>query len=110
MSAAGLSPEALHSLTQMVEHARRLEGLDVRPGGGAALSDSLRAVFRPVRRGRRARVRARRDPCRRNLARARGALCYAAPMSGGRSFFAPGDADAWELLSVPAVRLTPAAA
>ena len=62
MRAAGLSPEALHSLTQMVEHARRLEGLDVLPGGGAALSDSPRAVFRPVRRGRRARVRARGTP------------------------------------------------
>jgi len=62
MRAAGLSPDALHSLTQMVEHARRLEGLDVLPGGGAALSDSPRAVFRPVRRGRRARVRARETP------------------------------------------------
>jgi transcriptional regulator with XRE-family HTH domain len=61
MSAAGLSPEALHSLTQMVEHARRLEGLDVLPGG-AAPPESSRAVFRPVRRGRRARVRARETP------------------------------------------------
>jgi hypothetical protein len=58
MRAAGLSEEALHSLTQMVEHARRLEGLDVLLGG-AAPPDSARAVFRPVRRGRRARARAR---------------------------------------------------
>ena len=60
MRAAGLSEEALHSLTQMVEHARRLEGLDVLLG--AAPPDSARAVFHPARRGRRARVRARETP------------------------------------------------
>src|SRR6202022_4195613 len=54
--AAGLSPDALHSLTQMVEHARRLEGLE----GVLAdvdTSDSTRVAFRPLRRGRRPRPR-----------------------------------------------------
>ena len=77
MSAAGLSPEALHSLTQMVEHARRLEGLDVLPGG-AAPPESSRAVFRPVRRGRRARVRARETPAA-ETSPAHEALCATRP-------------------------------
>jgi hypothetical protein len=57
MRAAGLSPEALHSLTLMVEHARRLEGLE-RVLGDADASDSTRVAFRPLRRGRRPRPRA----------------------------------------------------
>src|ERR1700730_9113691 len=56
MRAAGLSPEALHSLTLMVEHARRLEGLE-RVLGDADASDSTRVALRPLRRGRRPRPR-----------------------------------------------------
>jgi transcriptional regulator with XRE-family HTH domain len=56
MRAVGLSPDALHSLTLMVEHARRLEGLEGVLGDGDT-SDSTRVAFRPLRRGRRPRPR-----------------------------------------------------
>jgi hypothetical protein len=50
--AAGLSPEALHSLTLVVEHTRRLEGLEGVLRDEDA-SDNTRVAFRPLRRGRR---------------------------------------------------------
>jgi transcriptional regulator with XRE-family HTH domain len=58
--AAGLSPDALDSLTRMVEHARRLEGLDVSSGGATPVGRSIAA--RPLRRGRRPRVRGGETP------------------------------------------------
>jgi len=59
--AAGLSPDALQAITQIVDHARRIEGLDgIR--NGAAASNGPRPAFHPRRRGRRARVRAGETP------------------------------------------------
>jgi transcriptional regulator with XRE-family HTH domain len=59
--AAGLSAEAVATLTRMVEHARDLEGLDTRPAGAHA-SNGSRPGFHPNRRGRRARVPASETP------------------------------------------------
>jgi transcriptional regulator with XRE-family HTH domain len=61
MLAAGLSPDALQAITQIVDHARRIEGLDaVRNGAGA--SSGPRPAFHPRRRGRRARARSGENP------------------------------------------------
>ena len=59
--AAGLSPDALEAITQIVDHARRIEGL---PGvrSNASASNGPRPAVYPRRRGRRARVRARETP------------------------------------------------
>jgi transcriptional regulator with XRE-family HTH domain len=54
--AAGLSAEALDSLTRMVEHVRRLEGLDP-PLDARASSRDRPAFHHPRRRGRRPRAR-----------------------------------------------------
>jgi transcriptional regulator with XRE-family HTH domain len=59
--ATGLSPDALQAITQIVDHARRIEGLHgVR--NGAAASSGPRPAFYPRRRGRRARVRTGESP------------------------------------------------
>jgi transcriptional regulator with XRE-family HTH domain len=59
--AAGLSAEAVETLTGMVEHARRLEGLDTR-AAGAGSANRARPPFHPRRRGRRARARGGETP------------------------------------------------
>jgi len=55
--AFGLSAEALATLTRMVEHARRLEGLDPRPSDGDAPNGAQAHFHPPHRRGRRPRAR-----------------------------------------------------
>src|SRR5260370_41923269 len=56
MHASGLSPEALQAITQIIDHARRIEGLDgVRNRAGG--SNGPRPALYPRRRGRRARAR-----------------------------------------------------
>jgi transcriptional regulator with XRE-family HTH domain len=55
--AVGLSPEALATLTGMVEHARRLEGLGPPPPDGHTPDGAQQAVYPPHRRGRRRRAR-----------------------------------------------------
>jgi transcriptional regulator with XRE-family HTH domain len=59
--AVGLSAEAVETLTRIVEHARRLEGLDTR-AAGAGSSNAARPAFYPRRRGRRARARGVQTP------------------------------------------------
>ena len=59
--AAGLSADALQAITQMVDHVRRIEGLDG-VGNGVGAPNSPRPAFYPRRRGRRARVRAGETP------------------------------------------------
>ena len=59
--AAGLSPDALDAITQIVDHARRIEGLDG-VGNAACASNGPRPAFYPRPRGRRARVRAGETP------------------------------------------------
>jgi transcriptional regulator with XRE-family HTH domain len=54
--AAGLSPESIEAITQIVHQARRIEGLDGM-GNGAAGSIGPRPALHPRRRGRRARAR-----------------------------------------------------
>jgi transcriptional regulator with XRE-family HTH domain len=59
--AAGLSADALQAITQMVDHARRIEGLDG-VGNGVGAPNGPRPAFYPRRRGRRARARAGETP------------------------------------------------
>lgn len=54
IQAAGLSADALQAITQIVHHARRIEGLDG-VGNGAGAPYGSRPAFHPRRRGRRAR-------------------------------------------------------
>ena len=60
IQAAGLSADALQAITQIVDHARRIEGLDGLDGVGNRVGapNGPRPAFYPRRRGRRARVRA----------------------------------------------------
>ena len=55
--AVGLSAEALETLTAIVEHARRLEGLESRPWAPAGSNGASPAFYPPSRRGRRPRSR-----------------------------------------------------
>ncbi len=60
IQAAGLSADALQAITQIVHHARRIEGLVDSPD--AAASNGSRPPFHPRRRGRRARARGDQNP------------------------------------------------
>jgi transcriptional regulator with XRE-family HTH domain len=55
--AVGLSAEALEALTAMVDHARRLEGLEARSSGPMPANGARPAFHPPNRRGRRPRAR-----------------------------------------------------
>jgi len=60
IQAAGLSPESLEAITQIVHHARRIEGLDGVPDPGAP--NGSRPALHARRRGRRARARGGETP------------------------------------------------
>jgi transcriptional regulator with XRE-family HTH domain len=61
VQAAGLSAEALQAITQIVRHARRIEGL-VDVGNGAGGPDDSPPASSPRRRGRSARARGGQAP------------------------------------------------
>jgi transcriptional regulator with XRE-family HTH domain len=62
MRAVGLSAEALATLTGMVEHARRLEGLGPPPPNGHTPNAVQQPVYPLHRRGRRRRARGDETP------------------------------------------------